>query len=263
MAFLTLNGILVKLAPGSAVRRARHLGQYASSYNGTAYSTVRTTKVDMACTTTPMSQAQAEVFERLVQGDGHAWSFDSAAPSGLNSSRGLPPAVASGTITTGVAAGKFGKALSAEDGSTLIWEAGITAPWTLCFWRLNGLMFHHYVLRYSAGTGYQTFFNGVRNDGAYTDILDILSTGEVYLTCSSGDETLDDLVALPYFAPDDWPAQLFASATAFGPLPKHAVGGDWLASRCTQALCRWESTEPVNGWDGGVGSVVNFELLGE
>lgn len=263
MAFLSLDGIVIQVPPGSAVRRAAHLGQYARSYNGTPYSTVRTTKVDMGCTTTPMSEAEARALEYLLEGRGHVWSFDATvANGGLTSQRGLAVSSTSGTFATGLTDGKYGKCLETSTATTLTWtlESAFIEAWTVSYWLFSGGVWTHIFVRGTDTAGaIDAYVDG--EAGADPALVGIDSSG-VLTYSDGGNETVDDLVALPYHAPTAWAAHLFGAGYAFGPLPLHSVGGDWLAGRCTQGLTRWESTEPVNGWGGGVGAVVNFELIG-
>jgi hypothetical protein len=260
MPFLTLNGIPLQMAPSSGAKRAVHLGQYGRSYNGTPFSTVRTTKVDMPGTTTPMTKAEADTLERLLQGDGHVWSFDSVDYS----SRGTPVLSSGGAgYTLSAGAPKFGTdalEVTNPDGFvrwSLAGDEWSWSAWTMMLWVWEGT-WHHYA-RTSAGSYWK--------DGAtiaagsfpawVTFIASILR-----VDADGSDRLVDDMVMLPYVVPSTWPAYVYGAGVAFGQLPMHAVGGDWLEGRCTQGLTRWESTEPVNGWGGGVGAVVSFELIG-
>jgi hypothetical protein len=248
MAFLTLNGIPVPVVPSAGVRRAAHLGQYARSYNGTPYSTVRSTKV--------------LILEYLIEGRGHVWSFDGVDTS----SRGVP-VLSSGGEGYEISADeqKYGsdslKVLSL--GGFVRWRlAGgdfSSSAWTMMFWALESSVWHHYA-RTSTGSYWKD--GSTTSAGSFPSWVSFTSL--LLRVDANGEERfVDDLVMLPYVVPSTWPALVYGAGAAFGPLPKHTVGGDWLASRCTQALCRWESTEPVNGWGGDVGAVVNFELLGD
>ena len=227
MSFLNLSGISV---PVSRLRYSPTLqGTKGRAFSGFPYSTVRRTLMTLTGNTPPMTLAEAGALRALVNGDGHTWSFD----SGLASSLGLLPSNNPGPATV-TAGGKYGNCLSASDvgGEHIEWLLPNTSRRTAMVWRYEGATWHHYVLR----------FTGVLPDAGWKDgvRLSLLEAQDqtdwfhwntlvVYLiTRLSAVDRFDDLVALPYAIPSDWPAAVFAAGAAFGELPYHRATGSGL-----------------------------------
>jgi len=239
MHFLNLSGIPV---PVSRLRYSPTLqGTKGRAFSGFPYSTVRRTLMTLTGDTSPMTLAEAWALRALVNGDGHSWSFEYGPVSSL----GLMPSdnTASAAATEG---GKYGNclALPGGDGSSIEWTLAAPSRRTIMVWRYDRATggtpaWHHYVLRYTDAvpdTGWK--------DGAVVswdmreDIADWLEWrrglgGRVRLvnrTAPVGETTnhFDDLVALPYAIPSDWPAAVFTAGAAFGELPYHRATGTGL-----------------------------------
>ncbi|MFP2962844.1 hypothetical protein ACLEPN_35020 [Myxococcus sp. 1LA] len=158
---------------------------------------------------------------------GHTWTFETS----LTSSQGLPEAGTTGTVTAGVdGPGRFGLCASITAGGTVRYATQLGTQWTVAYWaRLTTTgVWTHYVHR----PGVNISRNGVvgnsppnagalySSTGNYTQ----LPAGAVTLLCPSGvgggnpnnvPLLVDDLVVLPYTAPDSWVAPWYARGAPF------------------------------------------------
>lgn len=270
--FLTINGIAVACA--ASTYEPVHIGDFSRSLNGVPRSTVRRRASDYRFTTDSGGLAldDAERLRRLVEGDGHVWSFETAE---LVSSRGLiQSSMTSTDIRSGDVAGKFGLGLFAEDTSVVSWATGFPlsmAPeylgWSLLFWRLEGVTWHHYVVT-SAGAAWK---NGAPHTPSSITILTISAAALLTLSCTEGDETIDDLVALPYALSAEWVGLLYAAfqAAAWPALPvvlaKGAAFPGPAATAGLRCLGRVQAAQRIPMRSGGAfvtGEVFDFTLMG-
>ncbi|HYH97499.1 hypothetical protein [Hyalangium sp.] len=268
MAHLNLNGIPVECS-GSEYQPVR-LGEVVRSFNGAPRTTARVRKRDYRFTTDQggLLLEEAELLRALIEGEGHSWSFETAE---LYSSRKLLPSSVSVTdIRSGDVAGKHELGLFAEDGSVVEWPLAYdTAAWTLLFWRKVSSAWVHYVIRRSPSSASLEVWEDAVQTDADPDILGIDVDGDLYLTCNAGDETIDDLVALPYAVPDEWVPLLLVdrAARAWAPLPYVNASGPGVVPS-TGLTCIGESFAarrvPMREEDGTftAGEVFDFQLKG-
>lgn len=272
MPFLALSGI-----PVTCLKSLRYqptlLGTKARAFSGFPYSSVRRTLMTYLAETGPVKLADAALLRALINGEGDSWSFDSTTAS----SRGLL-ATTTGTVAVEAGGARFGAGqLKMQPGATVSWATGLGAEWTVAYWAklTTGSAWMHYLHR----PGRFIARNGVLNaatpnsgfivaaDGTYATF----AGGAVKLQAPSGFPNnpgnvpllVDDLVALPYVAPDAWVAPWYASSAAFGPLPYHRAAGDGL-HKPALVLGTAKDGDAVELWEGGVRAVAEafaFELM--
>ncbi len=106
----------------------------------------------------------------------------------------------------------------ATDAQWAIVESG--APWSLSWWAYRGGWDHWFTT--SEGTKWK---NGLLTTGSLAGLVGVTS-GVATFNYSQGNPTgIDDVVALPYVVPADWPAQIYAFGYAFGLLPQLTADG--------------------------------------
>ena len=228
-ALLTLNGVEV-LCTASDWEPVT-LGEVVRSSNGWPRRTATVRKADYRFTTSLLTLPQAASLRGLVEGDGHRWDFEGAAGGGfLFSSRELGPTTTSGAVSRGSGAKHGSYALRMQAvGSLATWAAGLGTSWTVAVWRdTNGAGMHtHYVVRSDGAK----WVGGVRADATATPFLAV-GGGNLTLTDTVGLSDFDELVALPYAVPDDWPPlfHAFHDTTPWPALPLVRAGGARLPS---------------------------------
>lgn len=225
-SFLRLNGIAVPVFHQNANAAKTPIGAFRRSVNGTGTVPRRTRKGVWRFDTTPKSAAEALAFRELVAGNGHVLSFDAQTPY---TSAGMAPvalAVGWGYTTT---APKYGAACATmpASGALSTWAFfSSSSPWTIAFWSNYSGAFKHYVAT-SAGPAWVDGVAGF----ALSDCkgLDNVTAGVAAFGIASGGVTkLDDVVALPFVVPSDWPAQIYGFGSAFSALPVLTADGKFI-----------------------------------
>jgi hypothetical protein len=105
----------------------------------------------------------------------------------------------------------------------VLWRAASAGAWV------------HYVLRSTGGK----WVGGVRNDAASTPWVSISAGGVLTIAGAGGATTwVDELVLLPFAAPDAWPPLMYAfhAARAWSALPYLVPGGDYLQDLAQASL---------------------------
>lgn len=154
----------------------------------------------------------AHAFRRLLHGDFHYWSFDNVTTTtrGLYSARGLGPDAATGcTCTAGSAwlgAAKCVITLGNRIDYTIgPCPAGMTV---MAAENIDGAGWNHKI-KDSAGN---VWTNGVLT-GAWPNITTLTAaTGffRIGTGAAAASYLLDEVIALPFLLPSDWPAQVYA-----------------------------------------------------
>jgi hypothetical protein len=218
MPFLAVNGIELPVAPDSFEERVREVGFTGPAYSGALRKTRRAVKRDCTFETPPMLASEALAWDALLRGLGEVWSFDSH----LYGSKGTGPA--SDTGLSVVAGGFFGNRMeiAANDPvRTASFAVGVGISWTVAVWRYGG----HWTTTGDA----RHFLDGAFEDGTIPPWLTV-SGGTVTLSGElAAASQWDDLVILPYVAPDSWIATTWAegdAGRAFSSLPRLRVSGD-------------------------------------
>jgi hypothetical protein len=219
VSLLTIAGIpFPVLGSTKPADVSREIGSTSEAQSGAMRKSRRAMKGDFPSIESPaMATATAYAWEALVHGIGEAWSFDGS----LYGSAGTGPSSSTGCTcdTTHV---KFGaKALKVASGGAFV--VPCPSVWTVIFWYWNGSAFV-YDVGSSNGHGW---YNGARNDSIAVYFATLISAGSLTVPDGGGvNSWYDDLVVLPYVAPDAWPPLWYASGVAFSPLPKLLVTGD-------------------------------------
>jgi hypothetical protein len=221
MAHLLVQGIEVPCSASTS--ETVRLGEITRSLNGMPRTSARVRKREYRFTTDQggLLMDLAEVVRQLIEGEGHSWGFEG---SELYSSRHLlPSAITDMGITSGDAAGKHGLGLFAPEGSAITWPVAVpTTSYTVMFWRLEDETFNHYLLRKSGSDPLEVWANEDGPAATNPSIIAINGSGSLVFTADEGqDETVDDLVVLPYAVPEEWILTLFDYRQAYqwSPLP--------------------------------------------
>jgi hypothetical protein len=260
MAHLSVNGIALECS--TSAWEPMRLGEVARSLNGAPRSSVRVRKRDYRFTTdtTGTEVEEAQALQSLVEGEGHAWTFE----SDLASSRGLLPLATSGTVTVGLVGGVHSQCLFAQAGAEVTWALGHSGSWTALYFREESGTFAHYVVRNTLGT-VEVWRNDEKTDvdpGVIT-----LPGGNLQLEAAGADETIDDLVFLPYAVPDNWPGPLweYHMLNEWPALPFVRASGPGVPSGGIAAIGQVGTVQRVHmvQEDGtfGVGEVFDFSLI--
>lgn len=248
MPFLTINGIQVKVDLRAGARKWSEGGYVERMFDRSATKFEANEKRSWRLETENrgLTRTEADALSALVRGRGHTWKF--AAASDLWSSKGLTTSATSGTLTAGVAGGKFDKKLQITAAGYGRWtptgKDALTGDYTLSVWRLESGTFRHYVRR-SDGT----IWREGSTSGSPTAPFLLVASGYVQLgdPASGATQEFSDMVALPFAVPDSWPAQMFAYTRAFPNLPFLEMAGD-VSSAAVVSVLGTVDEEPVQGF---------------
>lgn len=221
-AFLRLNGITVPVFHQNANAAKTPIGAFRRSVNGTGTVPRRTRKGVWKFDTTPKSAAEALAFRELVAGSGQVLSFD--AQTYYTSTGQAPNSVAVGWsfTTTGP---KYGAACAQWTTGNALWAFfDASSPWTLAWWLDQSAAGWHHYMQNSAGT---KWIDGVLAPGGSMLGFGGVSSGVATFGSVTASK-IDDIVALPYLAPDDWAAQIYGFGSAFSALPVLTADGKFI-----------------------------------
>ncbi|QDE98662.1 hypothetical protein [Myxococcus xanthus] len=213
MPFLSLNGITVPVVEGR--RRQVSIGVDSRSFSGVYRLGRRATRQEWEFKTGPLSSVEALAFRGLIAGDGHALAFD----GDTFTSRGLAPSIATGSLFQGA---RFGGGFELPLGVSCSWAMQLGPRWTTL----------HHLFDATGGVWLQVIN---RSDGARwiqgTAAASAgglsVSSGSLSLTGALNLRRFDDVVGLPFMAPDAWVPEvaLWHSARAWSALPYLTAGG--------------------------------------
>lgn len=236
---LALNGIncgALMIATEQPKETLREIGDTSEAADGTTVTTRLTKKKDLTFGSVPLSHAHAHAWQSLITGEGEAWSFD----SNLYGSKGTGPNTATNTVqSAGSAKYGAGKLSVGATTGTITWagvtvnEFGASVGWHVMVWRFEFGAWHHYQVR-SDGTHW---YDGVVDPMGAPGWLTVSGGGNVTIANVSGSPVLyDDLVVLPFAVLDDWPAQIYAAAVAYGAVPYLNATGDFVTEQATRVV---------------------------
>ncbi len=235
MPFLTVNEITVPTHVRRANERLEVVGDQARAFDGSWLETRTAEKRVWEFQTPILAQAEGEAWKRLLEGQGHNWTFD---VDRFSDGKGLGPSVgpAVGTITGGGVFGSFMR-LAATD--QIIWPTGFGDPATN----------DYTILLYEDATGVQDrwaikniqgvvtkFLNGV-STGAASVFVSVDSSGDITIGDGVGAFDIDDLVFVPFAMPDLWletGGGLDAPVRAFPNLPALEADGDFINNQIVE-----------------------------
>lgn len=232
MAFLTLNGVTVRVAVESVSMAYVDIGgEQARSPSGELVGGPSTTKREWRMTTAaPVPVSELDAWVGLIEGKGHTWTFD----ADLYSARGRGPVAGYVDAARYTTDKKYGAAsiLVTNTTGTISWPLGLGSSWTLAYWvnDQGGSGWKHRIVRSDASE----WTNGAVGGGGFGEAT--VTSGALVLAGTDGtDWLLDDVVALPYAVPDSWVAGLYAqhSASAWGALPRVVAAGSFAPSSVT------------------------------
>ncbi len=215
-SFLRINGIVVPNATDSADIEEKDVGAEHEAIDGSPIINFRAQKRSWKFSTTPRTAAESIAFRNLITGKGHVVSFDNQT---LYTSKGLAPSSIGGNWSTTTGTPKFGAAMGQWTSTNTAWPFFTSSsPWTLAWWlNQNAAGWHHYV-QTSAGT---KWIDGVLAPGG-TMLGFVGVTSGVATFGSATASKIDDIVALPFVVPADWPAQMYSWGNTAG-LPFSAL----------------------------------------
>jgi hypothetical protein len=251
MSGLKLNGIDVPVLADSVSSQQVIIQDKARAFDGTPRSTVRARKREWQLKLGPQPQALADAFRKLINGEGHAWSFD----SDLYSSKGLGPN--GGHSATIVSSGKYGSKMRVPASTSITWATNLGSNWTVIAWRLESGSWRHWV---ATSAGHRWYMGG-RDDSQDPSPWLTVSSGSMTITAASvGTIDFDEIRALPFVIDDSWGAQIYAedSVRATSALPRLNASGDLVLSGPVSVLGEVGET-PVFGFSNAGSWVTNGE----
>ncbi|NTX65933.1 hypothetical protein HUA74_35265 [Myxococcus sp. CA051A] len=241
MPALALSGIpLPVLTERGLTYTPTLLGEHRRTFSGWLRTSERREVLSYAGNTGPLSQEDARAYRGLVKGEGEVWNFE----AGMRSNSFLLPSATMGTVTAGVAGGRYGACLRMAANSSVTFLPDMEAKWTVAYWwKLEGqATWTHFIHRsghFISSGGLVD--NTTPNSGALVmDGAGALVGGAVSLQILAGfgggisNPTnaallVDDLVILPWVAPSAWVAPWYAAGQPFGaPYPYHVASGSAL-----------------------------------
>lgn len=221
MPFLKLNGfeLNVSSTAGATIERVKQ-GEYGRTALHQARSFVNATSDTRKGTTALYTNTDADLYQRVIRGEGHVWPFDSTTYSSKGLSPDSAPSVA---FNPGV----YGNALTVSGGGDPVVYLNPYSTWTVSGWVRDVGGTDTWTL-YSLTSAGGFYVNGAAT--AFTSIPLESEDGEIRLQGSTDNALYDDLVLLPYVAPTTWPAWHFARGAALPQLPYVLAEGDWYGS---------------------------------
>jgi hypothetical protein len=222
MPYLSLNGVTVSVAAeGASLALSGVSGEEARSASGELVGGPLESKREWNMSTPPVTPSEVDAWVGLIEGRGHNWPFD----ADLYSARGRGPS--SGTATIINVGSKRGTGhVRVATGDTVTWAAQLGAAWTTLHWRFEAGAWKNYLCRSDGAR----WVNGVRDDTSMGGLS--VSSGSLSLTGAAFLNDFDDVVGLPFAAPDAWIASLYAqhNAEAWSELPRVLAAGSFNSS---------------------------------
>lgn len=205
MSYLKVNNIEIPSRYEEPSRNPENIGQSGRSINASYRSNNRIFRDSFEVETTFLKSSQTRSIQGLVDGEGHAFNFD----SNVYSAKGLSPNSTSGLSLS--SSGWHEKALNVTSTTHYI-----TSYSTYTVLVRRSPDWNHYALR-SDG---KNFLNG-----STTGSINFLSFSEGQLNLSSG-EILDDLVILPFELTSNQIQELSSSSLQYSELPRIRISGE-------------------------------------
>lgn len=239
MPMLTLNEVTI----GTRVRRANErfnvVGDQARAFDGSWLETRTSEKRIWEMQTPPVSQSVGEAFKRLLEGQGHNWTFDTDR---FSDGKGLGPSAgaAAGTVTGG---GKFGSYMALAAAEQITWPTGFGNPttndYTILLFEDSAAPWDRWAIKNVQGS-VTKFLNGV-SSGAATPFVSVDTSGDITIGDGAGAFDIDDLVFVPFAMPDAWLVTgggLDAPTRAFSNLPALEADGDFMNNQLAEIQAR-------------------------
>ncbi len=236
MPMLTLNEITVPVSARGTEETLEVVGDQSRAFDGSWLETRTSEKRRFALQTAVVAQVEGEAWKRLLEGQGHNWTFDTDR---FSDGKGLGPSsgAAAGTITAGGKFGGFFMRLGAGD--QIKWPTGFSNPttndYTILLYEDADATQDRWAIKNIQGV-VTKFLNGV-STGAATVFVSVDTSGDITIGDGVGAFDIDDLVFVPYAMPDLWLATgggLDAPARAFPNLPALEADGDLLNNQLAE-----------------------------
>ncbi|RKG99198.1 hypothetical protein [Corallococcus carmarthensis] len=269
MAYLTLSGIEVRCSAAKGLtQKPTLLGPRVRTFRGWAQSGTRARVYTWSAGTPPMPMTDAQALRRLLDGDGHSWTFADATANSFTSSKGAVPSSLNGVPQAGTAIpGRWGNgAMFLNPGEEVTWAIGTRLDCTVGFWLRTdyvGSNWTHVVACFKADALYVNGSELGIVDDMEGELGLVVSVSEGVLSVlAAADVAVSDLVYLPYTVPPAWVPQWAAATAPFGPLPYHTADGYGLPAPC-RVLGQAGDAQAVEYDEDGArvqGQYLDFEL---
>ncbi len=236
-SFLRLNGIAVPVAHGGTTNAdLEFIGKNVRSIDGSMVAGRRNIKGKWRFASALRTAAESLAFRDLIVGRGHVLSFDA---QNSYTSKGMAPVSVAAGWGFSTSGPKYGAACASWTTGNALWSFFTSSsPWTLAWWvNESAAGWHHYVQN-SAGT---KWIDGVLAPGGSMLGFGGVASGVATFGSVTASK-IDDIVALPYLTPADWPAQLYGFGSAFGLLPALTADGDFIEQNSSISVLGGEPT---------------------
>lgn len=235
MPMLTLNEITVPVQTKGTDEKLEVIGDQSRAFDGSWLETRTSEKRVWSMQTPILAQVEGEAWKRLLEGQGHNWTFDTDR---FSDGKGLGPSVgpAAGTIT---GSGVFGSYMALSAAEQITWPTGFGDPasndYTILLYNDAAGTPERWVIKNVQGV-VTKFLDGV-SSAAATVFVSVDSSGDLTIGDGAGAFDIDDLVFVPYAMPDLWLATgggQDAPTRAFPNLPALEADGDLLNNQIAE-----------------------------
>lgn len=237
-AFLTINGIAVSVANGSASKTRDVVGAgITRAQSGAARNNFNAKKWHFKGKTTPIVANEALFLRALLDGMGDRWTFD----ADLYSDKGVNASVnTGGTIITTNPTPKYGaSSLSLGSGTGIdSWAvdptgSGANTNWTACFWKSvtgGAPAWHRFIVTIDSLATTTVYQDGSVSSLPAGLTVSMVTSGTVlqFGNTSGATIAIDDLLYVPAFCPASFVAGIdaFMQRQAWAsPYPSLQLGG--------------------------------------
>ena len=247
MPFVQVNGFEIQVK--QAGRKIDEPGVIANrSTSATLRKHRRSVKTGLSFETIPLTEADAEMVENLLLGQGHYFPLDSdlySAQKGLGPNAGY--ACTLGATTPNPPGSWSTRYMEVAAGATgAVWALGYTGDWSVMGWQYmtDTITWYHFTVVYDADTAtYTEYIAGVA--GSIHDTWRALITagsltlkGYAHDDNTADDVCYDDLVVVPFKLDAETISWHYNSGTgrAFSALPRLSVTGDALKTTTPKTM---------------------------
>jgi len=224
MGALTINGWEISAADGSIMRESTFRGSRERGKSGQHRDGRRDHKRAWDAVTTVQDLEVADAIQGLVQGLGHVWAYK----DGIAASTGAKPTADSDVVFVATG-GRYDGHLSIQSAAVISHNVPVGHSWTMMGWVDDGTGqgWQHMALRSDGAE----FIDGVSAAGpsgifVVIDTANLFNLNGVDRTGANAAIQVDELVIVPWFAPDDAIRSFATYALPFSPLPFVDLSGD-------------------------------------
>jgi len=242
MPFVQVNGFEIQVK--QAGRKIDEPGVIANrSTSATLRKHRRSVKTGLSFETIPLTEADAEMVENLLLGQGHYFPLDSdlySAQKGLGPNAGYACAISATQYKVG------SRSMYVASGATgAVWALGYTSDWSFMCWQYRDGAWYHVVVVYDADTTtYTEYVDGAAGSGIHDTWRALIASGSLTLVGKAYNDNAseavyyDDVVAVPYKLDAETITWHYNSGTgrAFSALPRLSVTGDALKTTTPKTM---------------------------